>query len=115
MYEVGKIYIWQNLAGYYAVLNGTECTVIGPVTRYRNLQLGGLMYAQPTDTQSPTRAGATMVACRGDLRPKDIPSGEQSVRDLFTRVYTQALYLSDHRHQLSAPGVSVPLRTGAPK
>ena len=68
-YEVGKVYIWQNITGYYHFINGWETTVTGPVQVYadpeKNTHIGW-----PTDTSYD---GYIMMACAGLLRPKNEP------------------------------------------
>jgi hypothetical protein len=86
MYEVGKVYIWQNQVGECAALNGTETTVLeGPfvwittVTQAR--QTGWLTdsYLPGEEKNDPNQ----MVAFFGDLRLKDPPNGEKIIMELF--------------------------------
>jgi hypothetical protein len=79
MYEVGKIYIWQNCRGRGAHLEGTETRVTsGPI---RALTSVGPRYIQLTDTVDD--GGFTVVALAGELRPKHIPAGERETMALF--------------------------------
>lgn len=86
MYEIGKIYIWQNLVGIYAALNGAETAVTAGMITCRD-QFGNFVQAQPTDTLI---FGKPAGAMPGMLRPKNPPSGEQLVRDLFSKPPTEA-------------------------
>ena len=85
VYEVGRIYTWQNLEGEFAPLNGAETTVTGYMITYFNKWSKKLETGWPTDTickrnGEPFRA----VALVGHLRPKnEPPKGEQIIRDLF--------------------------------
>lgn len=86
MYEVGKIYIWQNQVGEYAYLNGTETTVLkGPDPTLRRAT-GKVEMCWETDSHPPSSQSIThyvMVAFVGDLRPKDPPKGEKIIMELF--------------------------------
>lgn len=79
MYEIGKIYIWQNQVGQYAHYNGTECTPVEPASWWRVNDDGRMLWAQLVDCYD----GYPMCAERGDLRPKNPPPGERSINDLF--------------------------------
>ena len=87
MYEVNRVYIFQNQVGMFAYLNGQETTVIGPPRKLPNPLCGHGGLHQETDTPPPHwLRGVTetnVFAGPGDLRPKDAPPGEQSVLDLF--------------------------------
>lgn len=88
MYEIGKVYIWQNQVGDGAYMNGTETTVTGaPITGHDPFS-GAYFPAQPTDTLCS--AGRVVHALAGRLRPKNPPPGEQLVRDLFAQLPTEA-------------------------
>lgn len=78
MYEIGKVYIWQNLVGPMQHLNGTECTVLGPPMLFPGLTPGQL-----TDTLARDDPTLSIYAERGDLRPKNPPLGERSIMDRF--------------------------------
>lgn len=80
-YEVGRVYVWQNMPGSMAFLNGTECTVTGPVECYQAANFYWY-WGHPTDTIA---SGAAIMARPGFLRPKDPPAGERSVLALFTQ------------------------------
>ena len=83
MYEVGKVYIWQNVTERgYEYLNGSETTVIGPAKNMCSLISGETSYAQETDSYCK-RYKVNCSAKAGKLRPKNPPSGEQLVRDMF--------------------------------
>lgn len=81
MYEIGRVYIWQNQVGVMGHINGTECTLTGSSMRYRSVLDGQWRDGWPTDTLAPP--GLTAFAEPGDLRPRDTPSGERRVLDLF--------------------------------
>lgn len=84
MYEIGKVYVWQNLVEY-AYLNGTDTTVTsGPILAL-DVDSGQFLRGQRTDT---TVDGITFAAQAGDLRPKNPPPGEQLIRDLFIEPVT---------------------------
>lgn len=83
MYEVGKVYIWQNMLGELSSLNGTECTVTGGAGVFKTIKSCTSEMAQPTDTKSPRSPNHYMAALKGNLRPKNPPAGERLVRDLF--------------------------------
>lgn len=87
MYEIGKVYIWQNQAGAFAALNGTETTVIGPPMRRPDALFNANTIFQETDTPPPDYLRAMVstnaLAGPGDLRPKDPPPGERTVRAMF--------------------------------
>lgn len=87
MYEIGKVYIWQNLDGPDIYLNGTETLVMGPMRRCRD-QFDNFVMAQLTST--PHVSGRKMGAQRGMLRPKHIPPGEQLISDITARMPTEA-------------------------
>jgi hypothetical protein len=83
MYEIGKVYVWRNATGRFAYLSGLETTVTGPAQWYEQLTTGRVFQGQPTDSQSREYPGSVIMAERGDLVPKDPPTGERSVYDLF--------------------------------
>ena len=74
-YEVGKVYVWQNLTGPWAQDNGKETTVIGNFIKFG--ESGG----QETDTPHPL--GGHFFALKGSLRPKNPPSGEQKIAEII--------------------------------
>jgi hypothetical protein len=78
-YEVGRVYVWQNQVGEFAHLNGTECTVTAP-----GVVIDGVMQ-WATDAPAPNPC-YVVVAYMGDLRPRDTPSGERSIMELFEMV-----------------------------
>jgi len=82
-YEVGKVYIWQNLVGDDAFLNGRETTVTGPLEYCIRKQTGEALIGQPTDTPHPCSPGKVCYAVQGWLRPKNPPSGERGISELF--------------------------------
>lgn len=84
MYEIGRVYIWQNMPRSWAVLNGQETTVMKkPEATFTSS--GGLVTAQMTDTPVPFPGYSAkyMAAKPGQLRPKEYPPGERKVRELF--------------------------------
>jgi hypothetical protein len=85
MYKVGEVYVWQNQSGINAYLNGTECAVTqGPDPFFCETEK---KIVDGWDTDSPLPPGVSsdlvMVAFEGDLRPKEPPSGEKSILNLF--------------------------------
>lgn len=84
-YKVGKVYIWQNQVGAFAYLNGKETTVVGPKELAFHSGTFRLVEFWPTDTpcNCDVPEPHTLAAFRGDLRPKDPPSGEQKVMSWF--------------------------------
>lgn len=80
MYEIGKVYIWQNQVGELAYINETECTVLGPPLEFL-MNDGRLLIGQITDTECTVNGG--IFAERGDLRPKNPPPGEQLINEMF--------------------------------
>lgn len=89
MYEVGKIYVWQNLKRA-THLNGKETTVIGDIQLCRDLLTGDLFYAQDTDTP-PEEGEDFAAAAEGQLRLKNPPSGEKSISEMFSKPYVKEL------------------------
>lgn len=79
MYEVGKVYVWQNQVGAYAHFNGTECTPDEPAALYRHILTLEVRWAQHVVLAD----GNGWLAERGDLRPKTPPTGEKKIRSLF--------------------------------
>lgn len=80
MYELGRVYIWQNQFGEMAHLNDTETTVLTRPLAV-NTDGGRRIVAQVTD--SPAPPGMYTMAEPGDLRPKNPPSGERKINDMF--------------------------------
>jgi len=83
MYEVGKVYIWQN-AFKAPYINGKECTVIGELTTFIDPINGDEWEGWETDLIDPI-VGDNCIAQKCQLRPKHPPSGEQSIYDQFKR------------------------------
>lgn len=81
MYEIGRVYIWQNQVGEWAYVNGSETTVLGPVEEYRGKDSGMLYKGQRVD--SPMLLPWHTYAQPGDLRPKNPPPGERKINELF--------------------------------
>lgn len=79
MYEVGKVYIWQNQVKEKEYINGTECTVTSHPKKQWSIAVGNCI-AQDTDKKWKD---LIIVTRAGDLRPKNLPSGEKLVRDMF--------------------------------
>lgn len=90
IYEVGKVYIWQNCTGDGAVLNGQETTVTGNVFMAQHAETGKWAPAQPTSTPNPYYPGTFTNAAAGVLRPKNPPTGEQSIADMFKQILVVA-------------------------
>lgn len=82
MYEIGRVYIWQNQVAGYARINGQETTVTGSAREVRGVD-GRVFVGQRTDTPGVFYTKGFIFAERGDLRPKNPPSGEKSISDLF--------------------------------
>ena len=81
MYEIGKIYIWYGMKNDGEFLNGRETIVTGKPKLVRDPRTGETAMAQSTDTF--VNAGRCTAAKPGQLRPKNPPSGEKLVRDMF--------------------------------
>lgn len=86
MYEINKVYIWQNQVGKYAVLNGTETTVIdGPFAPNQEF----INKKDPWWETNSLPPGETdlnehyMIAHPGDLRLKEPPSGQVKILEMF--------------------------------
>lgn len=81
MYEIGRVYIWQNLREH-KYLNGTGTTVIGSMEPFEYERGGKQFYYCETDTVLDD--GRCLWATYGELRLKNPPStGEKSIFDLF--------------------------------
>lgn len=82
MYEIGKVYIWQNQVGPLAHLNDTECTVLDhPHEVWCVIKQ---LHAWGQRTDSPCDNGDNYYFAEvGDLRPKKPPRGERSIMALF--------------------------------
>ncbi len=83
MYKTNTIYVWQNQVGDHAYLNGTECTVTGGKERFLAAQDNDWHEGWPTDTEIPNPLWGVCYALAGDLREKDMPSGERMICDMF--------------------------------
>jgi hypothetical protein len=80
VYEIGRVYIWQHLAGNMAHLNGTETRVMsGP---YPCETRDGRRF-EVWRTDSPAPPGKACYATPADLRPRVLPQGERRVMVLF--------------------------------
>ena len=80
-YEVGKVYLWtEQCINKNSV--GKECTVIG------NVFLFDGDWVQLTDF---TFDGSPVVALKGSLRPKNPPSGEKNISEMFSKPYVKEL------------------------
>jgi len=81
MYEIGRVYVWQNLppSPHSEVQNGSECTVVGP-PKYMENKAREWVVGQPTDSFD---GGDRMWALAGNLRPKNPPTGEKKIRSMF--------------------------------
>lgn len=78
LYDVGRVYVWQNLRWPYECLNGLDTTVTDDILHCDVTGRNG----QQTDTIWQC-SGSPMIAEAGDLRSKNPPSGELSVLDQF--------------------------------
>lgn len=81
MYEIGKVYIWQNCPGVKAKFNGMETTVTTAMTDIYVNQHDVTIRAQWTDTLGDD--GYFVGALPGQLRPKNPPNGERKVMEQF--------------------------------
>lgn len=86
MYEINKVYIWQNQVGQYAALNGTETTVVDGPFLPSNENNNKKDNWWETDSLPP---GCTdlnldyMIAFPGDLRLKEPPKGQALILNMF--------------------------------
>jgi hypothetical protein len=81
MYQIGKVYTWQNQVGGDEWMNGLETTVTGAKVRYVDV-FGAVIEGWPTDMSE--QPNCIIIAMPGDLRPRgEPPSGEQIVTELF--------------------------------
>lgn len=87
-YALGPVYIWQNCLEEWSQLNGTETTVIGNVEEYGYVNNNKKSPAQLTDT---VFKGQNMCADCYQLRPKNPPSGEKSISEMFSKPYMKEL------------------------
>lgn len=83
MYEIGRVYVWQNRTGDAARLNGQETIVIDRARITKDRITGRIALTQMTDTPSVTNLGGYVSAEHGELRPKNPPPGEQKIRSMF--------------------------------
>jgi hypothetical protein len=81
MYEIGCVYVWQNLVGRFSHYNGKETIVLEGPTRQLKVDGTGYGYGCKTDTEFAP--GRFAHAAAGKLRPKNPPSGEQKIRSMF--------------------------------
>lgn len=86
-YQVGAVYIWQNLVNM-SEYNGAECTVIGNIEEYLSKYDGKKYIGQMTDE---VMDGCHVMAGKGYLRPKNPPSGEKSISEMFSKPYVKEL------------------------
>lgn len=77
LYALHKTYIWQNLKNHPAY-NGCEVIVIGNAQEI--IINGKPEIGQQVDE---TYQGKKVAAFAGQLRLKDVPSGEKSVTEMF--------------------------------
>ncbi len=82
MYEIGKIYIWQNLREH-SQLNGMETTVLGPMELFEHKNFPGTLRFHYCETDTILSDGRVLYATFGELRPKQNPEGERKVMDQF--------------------------------
>jgi hypothetical protein len=78
LYEIGRVYVWQNQRWPYESLNGVETTVTGDIEHCEVTGRSGQQTA--TIWQS---SGSPLIAEAGDLRVKNPPPGELSILDQF--------------------------------
>lgn len=84
MYEIGKVYVWQNLREY-AHLNGTETTVTGPLEAFNYKHLPGVHFWY-CETDTVLDDGWVLWASRNELRPKNPPVEQiEEVRECETQ------------------------------
>jgi hypothetical protein len=82
-YEVGKVYVWMHVSSDLTHLIGTEVTVVGLIEEFEAAN-GTRQMGQLTDVHDDHYH---VMALPGDLRPKNPPSGEQSIADMFNQTY----------------------------
>lgn len=78
LYEVGRVYVWQNQRWPFERLNGLQTIVTGNIEHFDVIGRNG----QETDTIWQS-GGSPMIAEAGDLRAKNPPPGELSVLNQF--------------------------------
>lgn len=86
-YQVGAVYIWQNLVAQHNH-NGKECTIIGSIKEFVCKCDGKTYIGQATDE---IENGNNIMALKGQLRPKNPPSGEKSISEMFSKPYVKEL------------------------
>lgn len=85
-FKVGDVCIWQNCAGRWAYLNGTEATVCSAPVFGVNVDSGELGRGYLTDTPDPLLPGSCLIAQPWELRKKHPPTtGEQLIREMFDK------------------------------
>ena len=80
--KIGTVCIWQNQVAELAYLNGTECTITGPLTVRTGVDQFGnkSIYAgYPVDTIVPFFDG--IYAEIKDLKPKEPPADEKTMEE----------------------------------
>ncbi len=77
-YEIGPIYIWIS----ETIHKGKECIVTSDVGMHGIRNDGSLYAGQMTDTKN--RHGVLLCAGKGCLRPKNPPTGEKMIYEMFT-------------------------------
>lgn len=87
-YALGPVYIWQNCVKEFEKLNGTETIVIGNVQDCEYFGTTVTAQGQLTDT---IFNGTIMAADKHSLRPKNPPSGEKSISEMFSKPYVKEL------------------------
>lgn len=75
LYDPNLVYVVVNSDGMFKSLIGTECRVTATTVTYNDGKLG-----QETDI---VLHGLTMFALAGALRPKNPPSGERLINEMF--------------------------------
>lgn len=84
MYEVGRVYIWVKTSLEHEFLIGQETTFKTGLVAFLDIN-GKVHYGWMTDTPAPGLEGYCIFAAAGELRPKNLPSGEKSIMDQFSR------------------------------
>lgn len=76
--KVGDVCVWQNCAGLWAWLNGTETTIMGEMRPGFDCIYGTIGEGYVTDTPDPFLPGKCLLGEVGELRLKQPPSADES-------------------------------------
>ena len=81
--KVGDICIWQNQVGDMAYLNGTECTILGPLVINRGVNQFGkesVYVGHLVDTKVPWFPSGAYAELK-DLRLKNPPATPEAIEE----------------------------------